>query len=45
MAEEDGLRQTLITNVQDLSPDNLPATTLTSKRQQALDNFEHAAWF
>jgi hypothetical protein len=43
MAEEDGLRQILISTDQNLSPDNLPATTLTSKRQQALVDFERAA--
>jgi hypothetical protein len=43
MAEEDGLRQLLMKSNQNLSPDNLPATTLTNKRQQALDNGELAA--
>jgi len=38
MAEEDGLRQILKRKTaQDLSPDNLPAMTLKSERQQTLD--------
>lgn len=37
MAEEDGLRQILMRKTaQNLSPDNLPAMTLTNKWQQTL---------